>query len=181
MDEKRDTGYDIRAILSGMREEYWRGVAEIQEEGGDTLECVTLVLGGEIYAFETVRAAEVLRIPRLIRVPGVPEVIAGIFNLRGEITAAVDIRPLLGVAGVEPGERGRLVIVKGEKFLTGIIAESVGGVEPLPLGRFGQAGAGGAHRSEFVRGEFHLDDRHILLLDLPRLLASPAITTAAAG
>jgi purine-binding chemotaxis protein CheW len=91
----------------------------------------------------------------------------------------VDIRPLLGLARPAIGERGKLVVVKGEKFKTGILAEGVGGVEPLPLDRFEAAGRGGAHRSEFVRGEIHLDDRLILLLDLPRLLASPAMTAAA--
>lgn len=176
MREEKDSGYDIATILHGMREDYWRGVAELQEEAAETLECVTLRLGGELYAFETTHASEVLRIPKLIRVPGVPAVICGIFNLRGEITAAVDIRPLLGLASPEIGEQGRLVVVKGEKFLTGVLAEGVMGVEALPLDRFESAGRGGAHRSEFVRGEIHLDDRLVLLLDLPRLLTSPIIT-----
>lgn len=178
MEEEKDTGYDIATILHGMREEYWRGVAELQEEAAETLECLTLYLGGELYAFETTLAAEVLRIPKLIRVPGVPEVIRGIFNLRGEITAAVDIRPLLGLARPEIGERGRLVVVKGEKFRTGILVEGVVGVESLPLNRFEAAGKGGTHRNEFVEGEIHLDNRLVLLLDLPRLLASPTITAA---
>ncbi|WP_298438799.1 chemotaxis protein CheW [Geobacter sp.] len=173
MEEKQESGYDIHSILSGMKEEYWRGVSEVQEEAGETLECVTLLLGGELYAFETVHAAEVLRIPKLIRVPGVPEVITGIFNLRGEITAAVDIRPLLGLGRPEIGERGRIVVVKGEKFLTGILTEGIIGIAPLPLDRFETAGA---TRSEYVRGEIHDGDRLVLLLDLPKLLASPAIT-----
>lgn len=173
MEEKREAGYDILSILSGMKDEYWRGVSEVQEEAGETLECVTLLLGGEFYAFETVHAAEVLRIPKLIRVPGVPELISGIFNLRGEITAAVDIRPLLGVGRPDIGEEGRIVVVKGEKFLTGILTEGIVGIAPLPLDRFEAAGAA---RSEYVRGEIRDGDRLVLLLDLPKLLASPAIT-----
>src|SRR5512146_2909504 len=93
MDETKRAGYEIRSILHEMREEYWHGLAEIDEVQDEYLECVTFALGGEIYAFETVCAAEIIRIPKLVKVPRVPEIIVGVFNLRGQITAAMDFRP----------------------------------------------------------------------------------------
>ena len=59
MEEGKKTGYDIGTILREMREEYWQGLAETEEAEDESLECVTFALGGEIYAFETVCAAEI--------------------------------------------------------------------------------------------------------------------------
>src|SRR5512133_592728 len=92
-----DDAYDIRTILGKMREEYWQGLADEDAAEEELLECLVFVLGGERYAFETQYACEVIRIPKLVRVPAVQSLISGIFNLRGEITAAMDIRPMLGL------------------------------------------------------------------------------------
>ena len=89
--------YDIQSILTEMREEYWQGLAETEDVQEERLECITFSLGGEIYAFESVYAAEVIRIPKLVRLPKVQDIIVGVFNLRGGIMAAIDIRLLLGV------------------------------------------------------------------------------------
>ncbi|HWI41039.1 MAG TPA: chemotaxis protein CheW, partial [Verrucomicrobiae bacterium] len=93
MENHKKSAYDITSILSEMREEYWKGLAEAEAKQEEAIECLVFSLGGESFAFETSHAAEVLRIPRLIRVPRAQEIISGIFNLRGEITAAIDIRP----------------------------------------------------------------------------------------
>ena len=90
--------YDIRSILEEMRQEYWQGLSAKTEVQEEFLECITFTLGGETYAFATGFAAEVIRLPKLVRVPGVQELIVGIFNLSGEIIAAMDIRPLLGIS-----------------------------------------------------------------------------------
>ena len=95
MSENR--GYDIRSILNEMQQEYWQGLSEKVEVQEELLECITFTLGEEEYAFETSFASEVIRVPKLVKLPGSNKLIVGIFNLRGEIIAAMDIRPLLGI------------------------------------------------------------------------------------
>jgi len=97
MEKMTRGGYDIQSILTEMREEYWQGLAETEAASEERLECVTFRLGGETYAFETIYAAEVIRLPKLVKLPRVQEIIVGVFNLRGEIMATIDIRPLLGL------------------------------------------------------------------------------------
>lgn len=170
------TAYEIGSILEEMREEYWKGISEVEEAPGEELECVTFLLGGEAYAFETVFAAEVLRIPKLVRLPRVREIITGVFNLRGEITAAMDIRPLLGLPVPPLTAAGRIIVVKSERFLTGILVEGVRGVEALPMAAFEPAvkSLSGAQR-EFIRGQFNRDGDLVMLLDMAKLMASPEI------
>lgn len=166
--------YDIRSILDEMREEYWQGLSEKEEATEEFLECVTFLLGGEVYAFETEYAAEVIRVPKLIKLPGVQELIVGIFNLRGEIIAAMDIRSLLGVSALPLPASARIIVIKGDGFTTGILTEAVQGVQPLPLGQFEPVvkSVSPAAR-EYLRGQINRNGEMAILLDIKRLLASP--------
>lgn len=176
MTATRDDSYDIRSILNQMREDYWEALSGEETDAQQTLECLVFTLGGERYAFETQFASEVIRIPRLIRVPAVQSIITGIFNLRGEITAAMDIRPLLGLPQPEIGAAGRVVVVKSEQFATGILVEAAHGVQGLFLERFEPVlTSGPGERQQFARGHFNEDDGAVLLIDMEALLASPEI------
>lgn len=169
--------YDIRSILEEMRQEYWQGLAETTGTLEELLECITFTLGGETYAFETTYASEVIRVPKLVKVPGIQELIVGIFNLRGEIIAAIDIRSLLGLPARPLTAAARIIVIKSASFTTGIITEEVQGVVALPLEMFEpvvKSVAGGA--KEFIRGQINRDEGMAMLLDIPRLLESPALT-----
>lgn len=169
-------GYDIQSILTEMREEYWQGLAETEDVQEERLECITFSLGGEIYAFESVYAAEVIRIPKLVRLPKVQDIIVGVFNLRGGIMAAIDIRHLLGVPLAPLTAAGRIIVLKSEKFSTGLVAEGVKGVESLSVDNFEPAvkSLTGVQR-EFIRGQISCDGRLVMLLDIPKLMMSPEI------
>lgn len=171
-----NSGYDIQTILTEMKEEYWQGLAETEAAHEERLECVTFVLGGETYAFETAHASEVLRMPKLVKLPRVQEIIVGVFNLRGEIVAAIDIRPLLGLPREPIGPSGRIIIIKSEKFATGLLTEGVKGVESLPVENFEPAikSLAGTQR-EFIRGQIPCDGRLVMLLDVMKLMASSEI------
>lgn len=171
-----DNGYDIRTILSQMREEYWQALAEEESEAKEMLECLVFTLGGERYACETRYACEVIRVPKLVRVPAVQSLIAGIFNLRGEITAAIDIRPMLGLPQPEIGATGRILVVRADNFATGILAEAAHGVQGLSLECFepAQAGLSGS-KAHYLRGHFNLEEGAVILLDMEALLAAPEL------
>jgi purine-binding chemotaxis protein CheW len=175
-----DEAYDIRSILNEMREEYWQGLAEEETQAKELLECLVFTLGGERYAFETRHASEVIRIPKLVRVPAVQSLIVGIFNLRGEITAAMDIRPMLGLPQPEFSAAGRIVVVKSEEFATGIMAEAALGVLELSFEGFEPSPTGLSGASRFIRGHFNGESGPVILLDLEALLASPEILAGAA-
>jgi purine-binding chemotaxis protein CheW len=176
MAEEKKTGYEIGTILREMREEYWKGLEESPEVEDEEIECVVFTLGGETYAFETIHAAEVVKIPKLIKVPRVQETIAGVFNLRGEITAALDIRPLLGLPRIPLTDAGRILVVKGEKFLTGLLAEAVRGVVALSYASFEPVAKSMpvAHR-DLIRGQVRHKGELVILLDIARLLTSDEI------
>lgn len=167
-----DQPYDIDSILDEMREEYWQGLAQEEPEAKEILECLVFVLGGERFAFATQFASAVVRVPKLVPVPEVQEIIVGIFNLRGEITAAMDIRPMLGLPQPELTPSGRIVVVKSKSFATGLLVEAALGIQELSFDGYEPDPDDGRR---FVRGAFREEAASIWLLDLEALLASPEI------
>jgi len=81
-----------------MRQEYEQGLAEKAEVQEELIECITFTLGGEEFAFETGYASEVIRVPKLVKLPGNSKLIIGVFNLRGEIIAPMELGPIFGLA-----------------------------------------------------------------------------------
>jgi purine-binding chemotaxis protein CheW len=168
--------YDIRSILEDMRQEYWQGLSEKAEAHEELIECITFTLGGEEYAFETSYASEVIRVPKLVKLPGNSKLIAGVFNLRGEIIAAIDIRPMLCISEPALTSLARIIVIKGKSFTTGILTEAVLGVHSLPLGMFEPVVKSVDHSArEFMRGQINRDGQMSMLLDIERLLDSPAL------
>ena len=171
-----NVNYDIRSILTEMRQEYWQGLSEKTEIQEELIECITFTLGGEEYAFETGYASEVIRVPKLVKLPGNSKLIIGVFNLRGEIIAAMDIRPMLGIAEPALTASARIIVIKGKNFTTGILTEAVLGVHALPLGQFEPiVKSVDASAREFLRGQINRGTEMSMLLDIAKLLDSPAL------
>ena len=173
MPPSSDQTYEIDTILNQMREDYWQGLAEVESAPKEFIECLVFTLAGEQFAFETRHATEVIRVPKLVQVPTAQSLIAGVFNLRGEIVAAMDIRPLIGLSQPAMGATGRILVVKSPSFATGMLAEAVNGVQELCLEHFLGSAADAGRR--FLKGQFRHDDGAITLIDMEALLASPEI------
>jgi len=172
---KQGEGYEIERILQEMRDEYWRGIEEVGEAAtAETRDYVVFRLGGERFAVRSATAREVLRVPRLVRVPRVPPQIRGVINLRGEIVAVTDLRPLLGLAGEELPAGGQLVVVQAAGLTTALLTERVEGLRGIPLASIEPLteGLAGFPR-EIAEGQVVDDGGLLLLLDLEQILSRP--------
>lgn len=165
-----ENDYDIQAILDEMRQAYWQGLSEQEEAPRELLECLVFTLGGQCFAFEVQHASEVIRLPKLARIPAVQETVRGVFNLRGVITAAMDIRPMLGLPQPELTGSARLLVVKGSAFSTAVMVEEVEGMHTLDFEGFLPASE---EASPYIRGHFPGEHGPRVLLDLPALLEAP--------
>jgi purine-binding chemotaxis protein CheW len=96
--------------------------------------------GESLYAVPAERAAEVVSLPALTRVPGAPPHLLGVFAHRGEVIPVIDMGVLVGAKGEAANRRAVLVrVAKGSLALT---AGRVAGVSMLsgelsPLGTSG--------------------------------------------
>ena len=127
MDENH--GYEIEQILQEMRADYWRNL-EAEEEGVGAVVSEYLVVrcGNKRYGLPAASCREVLKLPRLVHVPRLPEHLCGIFNLRGEIVAVTDMCPLLGLGAQSVRDDFRLVVVEVGALKTALLVEVVEGL-----------------------------------------------------
>src|SRR4051812_6716027 len=86
---------------------------------------VVVRFGAGRYAVPMSAIAEVGRVARMTRVPGVPLWIAGVSNWRGRILPVVDLRPLLGVSATDLRGDARLVVTGDETVSVALLVESV--------------------------------------------------------
>jgi len=173
---KEQQSYEIERVLQEMRDEYWRGI----EEGGETAavearDYVVFHLAGERFAVASSVAREVLRLPRLVRVPRVAGHIRGVINLRGQIVAVTDLRPLLGLAGEAiPEKGGQLIVVESAGLTTALLTEGVEGIRSVPLAAIEPVteGLSGFPR-EAAEGQVVGEEGMLVLLDLAHILSRP--------
>lgn len=94
---------------------------------------LTFRIAGEEYALSVSHIKEILEVPRITRIPRMPDFMIGVINLRGSVVPLVDLKMKLGLGATEiSGETAVIVIelppVAGEDAKTktlGIFADAV--------------------------------------------------------
>ncbi|WP_292364057.1 MULTISPECIES: chemotaxis protein CheW [unclassified Methanoculleus] len=81
------------------------------------IDVVEFGLGRELYAMDIQLAREIVEMMPITHIPRAQDYIAGIMNLRGEITTVVDLKRLIRI----PGESG-----SSQKIIV-LVAEAAGG------------------------------------------------------
>ena len=79
---------------------------------------VQFQIGNTLYALDIHLAREIVEMMPITPVPRAPEHIAGIINLRGEITNILNLNTLLGLENEKSGDDKKIIV---------LVAESAGG------------------------------------------------------
>lgn len=90
---------------------------------------VRLRVGGEHYAAPVARVREISPLVDITPVPGSAPGVLGVWNLRGDVVAAIDLAAMLGVAS---GPASRIVVVESGELHAGLVVEEVLDVGSLP-------------------------------------------------
>ncbi len=104
-----------------------------------TIDVVEFQLGREHYALDIQLAREIVEMMPITRLPRSPAYIAGIINLRGEITHIINLNVLLGLYGEEAVENRKIVVLVPEAAggsNVGIIVDEVSSVRQVGEGDF---------------------------------------------
>lgn len=134
---------------------------------------VTFSLDGETYGVNVMQVQEVLKLTEVAPVPGAPEYVLGIINLRGNVVTVVDTRRLFGLPPRQSDDATRIVILEVDGQVVGILVDSVAEVFELDTSRVETAPTVGSEEgSRYIQGVYSQDERLVVLVDLSRLLAS---------
>jgi len=133
---------------------------------------VTMFIEGQLFGIPVLVVQDVLGPQKITRIPLAPPEVAGSLNLRGRIVTAIDVRMRLRLPQkkADMGE-GMSVVVDMKGELYSLRVDQVGEVLSLPAAKF--------ERNpptldplwrEFSTGIYRLDEKLLVVLDVPRLL-----------
>jgi purine-binding chemotaxis protein CheW len=97
-----------------------------------TLRLVTFGLANERYAIEARHVREVVRLTGYTPVPGAPDFLLGVMNLRGEVVAVLDLGKFLGAAARGVSDLSRVLVLGGDRPEFGVLADAAHDVVTLP-------------------------------------------------
>lgn len=143
-----------------------------QVEDNATLRWVTFFLSQEKYGINVMQVQEVLRVTEIAPVPGAPEYVLGIINLRGNVVTVIDTRQRFGLEPRELDDAARIVIVESNDQVVGILVDSVAEVIDLQLSEIESApNVGTEDSSRFIQGVASQNDELLIIIDLNKLLS----------
>jgi purine-binding chemotaxis protein CheW len=122
------------------------------------------VISGRVYACAIDPVREIVPARRATRLPGAPDFVCGLINLRGAIVTVVDLGRRLGEsAGARPD--GSIILVEHGGRTMGLAVDEVRDVQPVDARRI-EAVSGDRALGGIVCGIGHFDDGVVLLLDV---------------
>jgi purine-binding chemotaxis protein CheW len=98
----------------------------------DTLTLIEFLMAGETYALSLGQIRGIHPLTAITVIPGVPDFIRGIINLRGEIISVVDLKMFFGLANGEIVKSRQVIILSSHEMEFGIIADHILGIRDLP-------------------------------------------------
>jgi len=146
--------------------------AKAKEATDIVLQWVTFKLQEETYGINVMQVQEVLRYTDIAPVPGSPDYVLGIINLRGNVVTVIDTRARFGLPSSEVTDNSRIVIIEAERQVIGILVDSVAEVVYLKQSEIDTAPNVGTDESaKFIQGVSNRDGELLILVDLNKLLS----------
>ena len=164
-EEKKRILKQRAAILA--REQHADQVVQVR------LEVIEFLLAYERYAIESSWVREVYPLREITALPGAPDFVLGIINVRGQIVSIVDLKKFFDLPAKGLTDFNKVIIIGDGNIEFGLLVDAVPGVRqivgeeiqpPLPT----QTGV----RAEYVRG---LTADRLVVLNVAKILADPAI------
>lgn len=145
---------------------------DFTEQEEDTLKGKYLIfsMSNELYGIEIRYITEIIVIQPITAVPGMPQYIKGITNLRGKIIPVIDARLRLNKTDKEYDDRTCIIVLDVNGISTGLIVDNVS--EVIAIADEDIAPPPDIHRSglKHIKGVSKADGNIKLLLDCHRIL-----------
>ena len=137
----------------------------------EVLQWVTFQLEEETYGINVMQVREVLRYTEIAPVPGAPDYVLGIINLRGNVVTVIDTRSRFGLMEGEITDHTRIIVIESEHQVIGILVDSVAEVVYLRSSEIDTTPSVGTDESaKFIQGVSNRDGKLLILVDLNKLL-----------
>jgi purine-binding chemotaxis protein CheW len=126
-------------------------------------------VGGTVFACDMESFREIVPTQRTTRLPGAPDTVCGLINLRGTIVTVIDGGVVLGKP---PCARSGGLILLADYFdrLVGVAVDDVRDIHDVPIDQFASADATQSIGEGIVTGVVEIDAKRVMVLDVRALV-----------
>lgn len=123
------------------------------------------------YAISVKQVVSIERVEPITRIPQTADFVKGVVNMRGVVTPIIDLRTRFGLEETNYGEATRTIIIHMNDIEVGLIVDAANDVIDVPEHKLVPAPkVVGTVDADYIEAVAKLDDRLIVLLDLPKVL-----------
>lgn len=142
----------------------------------ETTQYIKIRMEDETYGIDIKYIENIVRMQRITRVPKTPAYIKGVINLRGVVVPVISLRLKMGLEEVEETKLFRIIILKIDGDLVGIIVDEVKEVVTLVNDEiekpYHSASSGSPN---YLLGVGKEGDNLISLLDIAEVMADKSV------
>lgn len=106
--------------------------AEENETHEHLVRWITFQLGEEVYGIEVKQVREILLINNILPVPGAPDYVLGITNIRGNVVTVLDARTRISLPIIEHTDATRMIVLESDGDVAAIVVDNVVDIIDLP-------------------------------------------------
>lgn len=134
---------------------------------------VVFQLNNESYAVEISGVKEIVRLPEITQVPHAADYLEGVIDLRGQVTAVIDLHRRFGLPEAEVTKDTRVIVLTVGELQFGVIVDGV--TETLTISEDSIdpiANIALQIDAEYITGIARLESMLVILLDYERVLGA---------
>ncbi len=158
----------LQALLSSQAE---IEAAKKEASNQEITKVLTFNIGEQVYGIEIPYVVEIIEVSPITAVPGVPDYIKGIINVRSKIVPVVNIRSRFGKPEIPFTERTCVIHVSTGDTSVGLIVDSVADVIPITEKHISRTPElNNINQSKFIKFILEMNDGIKLVLDVAKLI-----------
>lgn len=143
-------------------------------------ELITFGVASQRFGIDIMMVREIRAWSPVNRLPGVPDYVMGVVNLRGTVLPVIDLAARLGWAPTDATPRNPIIVIEHEGQMRGLIVHDVADIVSIEAGTLQQPDAMGHENvTSFLQGVAQIGDDMVMVLDLARLAANEPLELAA--
>lgn len=155
--------------------------SESQHKGKHLGQYLTFLLASETYGIDILRVQEIRGWEKTTQLPGVPDYVKGVINMRGSVVPIVDLRERFQIGQATYNDSTVVIITKMEAGDTtenlqktvGLVVDGVSDVEDIDLDSLQDAPSfqsGNRVGDEFIQGLASIGEKMAIVLNVDHLL-----------
>ena len=126
---------------------------------------------GQLFGISIASVVQIVGMQPITEIPDVPHYVKGIINLRGNVIPVIDIRLRFRKEEAEYDERTCIIIAQIQDDMVGFIVDMVDAVTNIDDSEISTPpNLSSGYSDSYVNGIAKVDNRIILLLDVPSIL-----------